>query len=202
MFTRREVVGAGVAIVFAGPAAAAKFGDRFVHRDGMRFTIDGKPYRYAGANMWYGAWLGADALRGDRARLKRELDALAAMGVTNLRVLASSGEIAAAQRGGARDARRARALRPGAAGRARFPAGGDGQAADARGAVPDQLLGMVGRDDDLSRLCRPGPLHQHERSGASLAGIPRLCVALLRPGRCGRGCTAAISARSSGGPTR
>jgi mannan endo-1,4-beta-mannosidase len=40
--------------------------------------------------MWYGAWLGADAPYGDRARLKRELDALAAMGVTNLRVLASS----------------------------------------------------------------------------------------------------------------
>ncbi len=56
----------------------------------MRFTIGGKPYRYAGANMWYGAWLGADAAYGDRARLKRELDALAAMGVTNLRVLASS----------------------------------------------------------------------------------------------------------------
>ena len=90
MFTRREVVGAGVALALAGPAAAAKTRDRFVERDGIRFTIGGKPYRFAGANMWYGAWLGADAAYGDRERLKRELDALAAMGITNLRVLASS----------------------------------------------------------------------------------------------------------------
>ncbi|MEG8024518.1 hypothetical protein QP162_08765 [Sphingomonas aurantiaca] len=30
------------------------------------------PYRYVGANIWYGAWLGADTAYGDRARLGRE----------------------------------------------------------------------------------------------------------------------------------
>src|SRR6476469_9059001 len=96
MFNRREIVGAGVALTVAAPTFAAKGGtakrkaDRFVRRVGTHFTIGGKPYHYAGANMWYGAWLGADAAYGDRARLRRELDTLAAMGVTNLRVLASS----------------------------------------------------------------------------------------------------------------
>jgi len=95
MLNRRELVGAGVALTVAAPAlagrgAAKKKADRFVRRAGTHFTIGGKPYHYAGANMWYGAWLGADAAYGDRARLRRELDALAAMGVTNLRVLASS----------------------------------------------------------------------------------------------------------------
>ncbi|MDB5704730.1 MAG: mannanase [Sphingomonas bacterium] len=89
MFTRRDVVGAGVAMA-AVPAFAAPTPDKFVRREGMRFTIEAKPYRYAGANIWYGAWLGADAPYGDRDRLRRELDALAALGVTNLRVLASS----------------------------------------------------------------------------------------------------------------
>lgn len=40
--------------------------------------------------MWYGAYLGANAPFGDRDRLCRELDALAGLGITNLRVLASS----------------------------------------------------------------------------------------------------------------
>lgn len=52
-----------------------------------RLTLDGKPYRFAGANLWYGAWLGAPAAYGDRERLRRELDRLKALGVANLRVL-------------------------------------------------------------------------------------------------------------------
>lgn len=40
--------------------------------------------------MWYAAYLGADAPFGNRARLKRELDELAALGVTNVRILGSS----------------------------------------------------------------------------------------------------------------
>lgn len=51
-----------------------------------------QPYRFVGANMWYAAYLGADAPFGDRARLGRELDALAAMGVRNLRIMASAEE--------------------------------------------------------------------------------------------------------------
>ena len=64
----------------------------FVRREGVRLLVDDQPYRFVGGNMWYAAYLGADAPYGDRARLERELDALAAMGVTNLRVLASSEE--------------------------------------------------------------------------------------------------------------
>ncbi len=53
---------------------------------------DGKPYRYAGANIWYGAWLGADTAYGNRARLGRELDRLQALGVRNLRIIGSAEE--------------------------------------------------------------------------------------------------------------
>ncbi|MDE2111131.1 MAG: mannanase [Alphaproteobacteria bacterium] len=60
----------------------------FVRVDGQRFHLRGESYSYVGTNMWYGAYLGAPT--GNRDRLRRELDALAAMGVTNLRVLGSS----------------------------------------------------------------------------------------------------------------
>jgi mannan endo-1,4-beta-mannosidase len=66
--------------------------DNFVTRDGKSFFLSGKPYHFAGANMWYGAYLGADAAFGDRARLGRELDRLKILGVTNLRILASAEE--------------------------------------------------------------------------------------------------------------
>ena len=62
----------------------------FVKVEGTRFTIDGKPYRFAGANLWYGAYLGAADGIGDRARLRDELDQLKAAGIDNLRVLAMS----------------------------------------------------------------------------------------------------------------
>ncbi|MGN7161924.1 hypothetical protein [Sphingomonas sp. SAFR-052] len=64
----------------------------FVRREGVRLLVDDQPYRFVGGNMWYAAYLGVDAPYGDRARLGRELDALAAMGVTNVRVVASSEE--------------------------------------------------------------------------------------------------------------
>ena len=64
----------------------------FIRRAGMQLVLGGKPYRFAGANIWYGAYLGADAAYGDRARLLRELDRLKALGVTNLRILASAEE--------------------------------------------------------------------------------------------------------------
>ncbi|WP_297512625.1 mannanase [uncultured Caulobacter sp.] len=55
-------------------------------KDG-RLTLDGRPYRFVGANLWYGAWLGSPGRAGDRERLTRELDRLKALGVGNLRVL-------------------------------------------------------------------------------------------------------------------
>jgi len=64
----------------------------FVRRDGMQLRLDGEPYHFAGANIWYGAYLGADAPFGDRARLGRELDRLKALGISNLRILAAAEE--------------------------------------------------------------------------------------------------------------
>lgn len=60
----------------------------FVKVEGTRFVLDGKPYRFAGANFWYGAYLGAPDGVGDRERLRAELDQLKAAGIDNLRVLA------------------------------------------------------------------------------------------------------------------
>ncbi len=64
----------------------------FVERRGNRLLLEGEPYRFVGANIWYGAYLGADAPYGDRQRLSRELDRLQALGVSNLRILASAEE--------------------------------------------------------------------------------------------------------------
>lgn len=47
--------------------------------------LNGKPYRYVGANYFYGPILGAPH-KGDRARLKADLDSLQALGIDNLRV--------------------------------------------------------------------------------------------------------------------
>jgi len=94
MFTRRTVLGSGAAILAGcaagGPAQAPSAPSPFVRRDGTAFRIGGEPYRYVGTNMWYGAWIGADAPFGDRDRLRRELDRLASLGVTNIRALAGS----------------------------------------------------------------------------------------------------------------
>ena len=99
MYSRRSII-AGSSTLLAGcatttartvtrdPAAPS----RFVTVDGLHFVRDGKPYRYAGANVWYGAWLGADTAYGNRARLARELDRLQALGVRNLRIIGSAEE--------------------------------------------------------------------------------------------------------------
>jgi len=68
------------------PASAAGF----VRVAEGRFLRDGKPYTFLGANFWYGMNLGAEGPSGNRARLTRELDRLAALGVTNLRILAAT----------------------------------------------------------------------------------------------------------------
>ncbi|ESQ75468.1 mannanase [Asticcacaulis sp. AC402] len=58
--------------------------------DGIKFKLNGQPYHFVGANIWYGAYLGATAAFGDRTRLLKELDDLKALGIDNLRVLGSS----------------------------------------------------------------------------------------------------------------
>jgi mannan endo-1,4-beta-mannosidase len=66
--------------------------DDFITVKGIQFIHNGKPYYYAGTNLWYGCYLGSPGLTGNRARLVRELDSLRAMGLVNLRVLAASEE--------------------------------------------------------------------------------------------------------------
>ncbi|NQE63796.1 mannanase [Caulobacter sp. RHG1] len=82
--TRRALLAALAALPVLGAARPPR---GFVAVANGRLTLDGRPYRFVGANLWYGAWLGAPAAYGDRARLSRELDRLKALGVTNLRVL-------------------------------------------------------------------------------------------------------------------
>ena len=52
--------------------------------------IGKKPYRFAGVNFWYGAYLGADGKTGNIKRLRAELDLLKIIGVDNLRILGGS----------------------------------------------------------------------------------------------------------------
>ena len=69
--------------------ARTRTGD-FVRVKNGQFVLRGKPYRFVGANMWFGCYLGDAALRGGRTRLVRELDQLQQIGVTNIRLLAGS----------------------------------------------------------------------------------------------------------------
>ena len=58
-------------------------------RDG-EFVLAGRPYHFAGANFWQGMNMGARGRSGDRARLVAELGRMRRLGITNLRVMASS----------------------------------------------------------------------------------------------------------------
>ncbi|MCW3849323.1 cellulase family glycosylhydrolase [Sphingomonas sp. LB-2] len=95
MVTRRQTLtgAAALAGTLATPATARPAKPSpFVQRKGTGFVLNDKPYRYVGTNMWYAAWLGAPADYGNRDRLRRELDALKALGVTNIRANASAEE--------------------------------------------------------------------------------------------------------------
>jgi mannan endo-1,4-beta-mannosidase len=89
---RRILTGFAAALLAlcAGPVHAAASQSGFVRVQGKHFALDGKPYYFAGANLWYGMYLGSPGAGGDRARLRKELDQLAAQGILNLRVLAIS----------------------------------------------------------------------------------------------------------------
>ncbi len=92
MLSRREML-LSSSVILAGCAAGPLGVPRapaFVRRGARGFEIDGRPYRYAGTNMWYAAYLGADAEYGNRARLARELDRLVGLGIDNVRILGSS----------------------------------------------------------------------------------------------------------------
>ena len=89
MHLRLRILLTGLLWLAAGPAPAAE-ADGFVTVADGRFRLDGAPYCFVGANLWYGAYLGAETAFGDRERLGRELDLLRAHGITNLRVLGAS----------------------------------------------------------------------------------------------------------------
>jgi mannan endo-1,4-beta-mannosidase len=59
----------------------------FVTVSGGQFVRHGKPYTFIGTNFWYGPILASDGEGGNYERLVRELDALKALGIENLRVL-------------------------------------------------------------------------------------------------------------------
>ncbi|MCM1450107.1 MAG: beta-mannosidase [Clostridiales bacterium] len=59
----------------------------FVTVNDGQFFLRGKPYKYIGANMWYGSILASEGEGGDTMRLAAELDSLKAIGVDNLRIL-------------------------------------------------------------------------------------------------------------------
>lgn len=63
--------------------------NRFVEASDI-YLFRGRPFIFMGANLWYAMHLACDnCASGNRERLIRELDSLAAMGVTSVRVLAS-----------------------------------------------------------------------------------------------------------------
>jgi mannan endo-1,4-beta-mannosidase len=71
-----------------GKVAASDKG--FVAVRDSHFERNGQRYMIAGANFWYGGYLGAPTGVGQRARLVRELDRMKALGINNVRVLAVS----------------------------------------------------------------------------------------------------------------
>ena len=60
---------------------------QFVKVKDGHFYIGDKEYRYVGTNFWYGAILASEGLGGNRERLKKELDLMQEIGITNIRVL-------------------------------------------------------------------------------------------------------------------
>jgi len=76
--------------LFAASCKPSSTDSRYVRVDGTRLIRDGKPYLFMGANYWQGMNLGSPGEGGDRQRLKRELDQMKSLGITNLRILAAS----------------------------------------------------------------------------------------------------------------
>lgn len=74
----------------ASALSAADVPDGFVSVSDGKFMIDGKEYRYAGTNFWYGAILASEGTGGDRIRLEKELDHMQSLGIDNLRILAGA----------------------------------------------------------------------------------------------------------------
>lgn len=65
----------------------ADAGPQYVTVKNGEFYLGDKPYRFVGTNFWYGPILASEGRGGDTVRLFRELDAMQALGIDNLRVL-------------------------------------------------------------------------------------------------------------------
>jgi mannan endo-1,4-beta-mannosidase len=61
---------------------------KFVTVSGSKFYKDGKAYFYMGANYWQGMNLGGSLQGSNPERLKRELDQMKRIGISNLRIMA------------------------------------------------------------------------------------------------------------------
>lgn len=79
-----------LSLVLVAASALALAQSSFVTVKDGRFYRGTTPYYYVGTNFWYGAILGSEGQGGDRQRLGRELDALKAAGIDNLRILVGS----------------------------------------------------------------------------------------------------------------
>ena len=84
------MIGACGIVAAADGAPIAKGKGDFVTAKKTHFDRKGQAYYIAGANFWYGGYLGAPKGVGERARLLKELDSMRAIGINNLRVLAVS----------------------------------------------------------------------------------------------------------------
>lgn len=80
----------GVLCLFISCQPQKKAEDTFIRVENGQFIRDDKPYYYIGTNYWYGAVLGSSGQEGNRERLLRELDEMAAHGIDNLRILAGA----------------------------------------------------------------------------------------------------------------
>lgn len=71
----------GIAVQGQAQAPAA-----FVQVKDKQFILQGNPYTYIGANIWYVAYLAAEGASGEE-RLRSELDQMHAIGLDNLRIM-------------------------------------------------------------------------------------------------------------------
>jgi mannan endo-1,4-beta-mannosidase len=76
-----------LSIVFMTIMSVSQAQNAFVKVKGHEFWRNNKPYRYAGANYWYGGLLSATKGEAGKIRLQQELDFLKSKGINNLRVL-------------------------------------------------------------------------------------------------------------------
>jgi mannan endo-1,4-beta-mannosidase len=90
IITRRDMLIGTTAMLGACATRPSATRPSFVRTSGTQFTLGAAPYRIAGTNMWYAAYLGAASPIGNGDRLKRELDRLNALGVDNVRLAGSA----------------------------------------------------------------------------------------------------------------